>query len=87
MSQARQELHNYLQDIYRNSDSLQITTEQLDSNAWKARVFSASPSYMLIAATDDFEVYNQLVAEATANRANAAKEAAAAQALAIWRGY
>ncbi|KZP26371.1 hypothetical protein FIBSPDRAFT_887455 [Athelia psychrophila] len=66
----RQELHNYLQAIYRNSSVLEIPVQHVGGGVWRADVF----------------IYGDLIAQATAMSAADAREAAAARALVQHRG-
>ncbi|KZP19326.1 hypothetical protein FIBSPDRAFT_1025556 [Athelia psychrophila] len=66
----RQELHNYLQAIYRNSNVLEIPAQPVSGGVWRADVF----------------IYGNLVAQATAMSAADAREEAAARALLQHRG-
>ncbi|KZP26060.1 hypothetical protein FIBSPDRAFT_1041116 [Athelia psychrophila] len=67
----RQELHNYLQAIYRNSNALEILTEHVGGGVWRADVL----------------IYGALVSQATALNPTVAREAAAARALVHYRGW
>ncbi|KZP26374.1 hypothetical protein FIBSPDRAFT_949548 [Athelia psychrophila] len=67
----RQELHNYLQAIYRNSNVLEIPAQPVSGGVWRADVF----------------IYGNLVAQATAMSAADAREEAAARALLQHRGW
>ncbi|KZP30553.1 hypothetical protein FIBSPDRAFT_1038209 [Athelia psychrophila] len=66
----RQELHNYLQTIYRHSNVLDIPAEDVGGGIWRADVL----------------IYGALVAQATGLSPTGAREAAAARALAYYRG-